>query len=89
MSPTDFSADPVKSDMDQEFSKNDVVTLLRVTEAMISGLPEEEAAFLRSLAGERVVVSAVYETDVEVTMTDRKSGIIHFLRVTGSDVRHN
>lgn len=70
----------------QEIRERDPVTLLRVTDAMISGLPDEEAIFLRSMLGQRVPVSEVDDMGIEVTMTDTESGIIHFLRVGASDV---
>jgi hypothetical protein len=69
-----------------KLQENDTVTLLKVTDMMVSGLPEEEVAFLRSMAGKAVVVSEVDDTSLEVSMIDEESGIIHFLRIEGSDV---
>ena len=66
--------------------ENDEVTLLHVTDAMVLGLPDEEVAILRSMAGKVVTVSEVDETSVEVMMTDTNSGMVHFLRITGTDV---
>lgn len=70
----------------RELHENDQVTLLHVTETMVSGLPGNEVEFLRSMSGKTVVISAVDDTSVEVTMTDPGSGMIHFLRVSGEDV---
>ncbi|TLX17163.1 hypothetical protein [Rhizobium sp. MHM7A] len=71
----------------RKLSENDQVTLLHVTDEMVAGLPEDEASFLRSMSGQTVTVSEVEETSIEVMMTDRKSGMLHFLRILGSDVR--
>lgn len=65
---------------------NDEVVLHALPENAISGLPEEEAAFLQNAAGRIVKVSEIDEHGVEITITDDASGIIHFLRVVGSDL---
>lgn len=70
----------------RELHEDDRVTLLNVTDAMVSGLPENEVEFLRSMSGKTVVISEIDDTSVEVTTTDPSSGTIHFLRISGHDV---
>jgi hypothetical protein len=70
-------------------SENDEVTLLRVTKAMVSGLPEGEAEFILSMEGKTVTVSDISEQSIEVMMTDSRDGIIHFLWVAEADVAKN
>ncbi len=71
----------------RKLSENDEVELLHVTDAMVSGLPDDEVVFLRSMAGKVVTVIEVDDTSIEVMMTDTNSGMIHFLRIVGTDVK--
>lgn len=74
---------------DRKIRETDEVMLLHVTDTMVSGLPDDEVSFLRSMAGKIVTVSEVDETSIEVMMTDTNSGMIHFLRIAGTDVERS
>jgi hypothetical protein len=69
-----------------DIGAGDIVTVLAVPAALVSGLPDDERTFLLSLVGGDVTVSDTSPDWIEIEAFDAASGIVHFLRMAARDI---